>query len=301
MEIWQLNTFNVVAKHMHFTKASKELNLTQSAVSYQIKSLEEELGVKLFSRENRRILLTSQGDRVLDYTKRLLHQVDVMRNEIEENSDSVKGTVKIVTVPRSLNNPFFKLQRSFETDNPGIELFFESVIASESVFENVRKGISDIGFTSQTVGLDDLLSIPYGRFELLFVVGKSHPLAKKKEVKLSNLQNERWILFEEGSWIRKKTDEIFSRQSFDAKLITRSNDGAMIFSMISDGAGIGFLPKWGILDGIKEGKVVPIKLKDVSNYIPVMLLIRPENHSKPLGLFVDYLLKNRVDGFAYDK
>ena len=67
MELWQLRTFSVVAKTLHFTRASKELELTQPAVSRQIKSLEEELGEKLFVRDKRKISLTAQRRVVLDY------------------------------------------------------------------------------------------------------------------------------------------------------------------------------------------------------------------------------------------
>jgi LysR family transcriptional activator of glutamate synthase operon len=296
MEIWQLNTFKVVAEVLHFTRASKELKLTQSAVSHQIKSLEEELGVTLFSRNRRQISLTAQGSRVLDYANQILNQVDVMRQEIEENKGTLEGTIKIVAVTRSLNSPFYQIKQDFEALYPKIDLFFESVIAHESIFENVRKGISDIGFTAQTEGYEDLLSIPYGKFELLLVVGNNHRLASRKEVDLTELQNDSWFLFEPGSWFRKKTDEIFSAQNFIPHQISESNDGATIFLLIKDGAGVGFLPRWGIIDGLEEKKIIPVKLKGVKNYSSLSLVIKPENRSKLVSLFIDYLLRKQIEG-----
>lgn len=301
MEIWQLNTFSVVARTLHFTKASKELNLTQSAVSHQIKSLEDELGVRLFHREKRKISLTSQGTRVLDYTNKMLNQINVMRKEIRESKDTLQGTIRLIAVPRSLNSPFYKVKRHFESIYPEIELFFEAVISSDQVFENVKNGISDIGFTTEKEDFKDLLAIPYGSFEMMFVVGKDHPLAKQKEVEFSELEKENWILFEKGSWLRRLTDEIFAKQNFQPQKSSETNDGATVFLSIKDGAGVGFLPKWGILDGLEDGKVVPIKIKNCHTHFPLNIVLSPENRSKLISVFIDYLLKKQLEGIDLDR
>lgn len=301
MEIWQLNTFSIVAKNLHFTRASEELNLTQSAVSHQIKSLEEELGVQLFNRDKRKISLTSQGRVVLNYAQKMLHQVDVMRQEIEENKETLQGTLKLVGVPRSLNTPFFRIKRDFESIYPDIDLFFEAVLESELVFENVKKGISDLGFTTEFEDTRGLLQIPYGSFEMLFVVGKNHHLAVKKEVELAELKEEYWVLFENGSWLRRKTDEIFSKTNFAPRKFTETNDGATIFLLLADGAGVGFLPRWGILDGLSEGKIVSVKLKGIRAFSPINIVIKPDNNSKLVSVLVDYLLKKQVEGIELVK
>lgn len=301
MEIWQLETFKVVANTLHFTQASKELNLTQSAVSYQIKSLEEELGVQLFNRDKRKISLTSQGARVLDYANKMLDEVSIMKREIEENKDTLKGTLKVVAVTRSLNSPFYQIKQNFESIYQEVDLYFEAVLDSEEVFEHIRKGISDIGFTTKDNDFGNLLAIPYGKFEMLFVVGKNHRLTGKKQVRFGDLENEEWILFEEGSWIRRITDEVFRRHSFKPKKISESNDGSTNFLLIKDGAGVGFLPKWGILDGIEEEKIIPVKLTGVKCQAPLNIVIKPENRTKLVSVFVDYLLKKQVEGIEMFK
>lgn len=296
MEIWQLNTFKVVANTLHFTRASKALNLTQSAVSYQIKSLEEELGVSLFLREKGKVSLTSQGNRVLDYANKMLNQIEVMKREIEENKESLEGLLKVVAVPRSLNNPFTEIRRDFQKLYPGIDLRFEAVLESEAVFDNVRKGLSDIGFTTRNEDFGDLLSIPYGKFEMLFVVGEKHRLAKRKIVRFNELEEEKWILFEEGSWLKRKTDEIFLRNNFKPKRITDSNDGNIVSSLIKEGEGVGFLPSWGIVEILEESKLVEVKIKGEKNITPLNIVILPDNHSKLVSVLVNYLLDKKVSG-----
>jgi DNA-binding transcriptional LysR family regulator len=301
MEIWQLKTFSMVAKNLHFTRAAVELKLTQSAVSHQIKSLEDELGVKLFFRDKGKVSLTPQGNRVLDFVNKILHQVDLMKQEIEDNKDSLQGILKLVAVPRSLNVPYSQIKRDFQSVYPGVELFFEAVISSEAVFENVRNGVSDIGFTTRNENFGDVLPIPYGKFEMLFVVGKDHRLANRKEVSLNELKEEDWVLFENESWLRRKTDEIFSHHKFTPKNMSESNDGAIIRSLIKDNGGVGFLPEWGIVDGLEEGKLVQIKLRGIKSEMPLNIIISPQTRSKLVSIFVNYLLEKKIEGIELYK
>lgn len=300
MEIWQLNTFSVVAKTLHFTRASQELNLSQSAVSHQIKSLEEELGVQLFVRDKRHVTLTSKGQIVLEYANKMLDQVDVMRREIEETRYALKGELKIVAITRSLENPFPFIREGFRELYKDIELSFESVIDSKTVLEHVKKGVSDIGFSTNTELLllyhKDLLTIPYGMFEMNFVVGRHHPLSKRDKISLHELENEKWILFEKGSWLRRVSERIFAIHGFKPKHIYDSNEGFIIRSLAENGEGIALLPSWGIVDELKLGNLIPIRLKQVNPCVQLNIIISPVHRSKLVSLFVNYLLKKKVSG-----
>jgi DNA-binding transcriptional LysR family regulator len=302
MEIWQLNTFKVVAKTLHFTQASQELNLTQSAVSHQIKALEEELGVRLFMREKRKISLTAQGSRVLNYADKMFRQIDVMRQEIEENKESLEGLVKIVAVTRSLNCSFSEVQRDFQLDYPEIDLRFDSVYEYSTIFENLRKGVSDIGLTVRNEDLGELVSIPYGQFELLFVVGKNHRFADRKIIELKDLEDEKWVLFEEGGWIRGKTDKLFKEHNFKPKHISDSNDGNIVYSLIKEGKSVGFMPSWGIFEALEDGKLINLKIKGVVCKAPLNIVIMPNMHSNLVSVFVNYLIDKKVSGIdLYNK
>ncbi len=296
MEISQLRTFSVVAKKLHFTNASKELNLTQSAVSYQIKSLEEEVGEKLFVREKGKISLTNKGKVVLAYASKIFQQIEVMKRDIEDNKDSLKGKIKLIAITRSLNSPFPKIKLDFRKKYKDIELTLETVQNSETVLERVRRGSFDIGFTTQTDNFGDLLAIPYGEFEMLFVVGKDHSLSKMSKVSLEDLKDEEWILFEKDSWLREKTDKIFSQKGFVPQKTSESNDGAIIRELIKNGAGVGFLPSWGIFESLELGRLIDIEIVGLRTKIPLNMVISQEKHSKLVSLFVDYLLERQVSG-----
>src|SRR5215210_6600257 len=94
MELWQLRTFRVVAETLNFTRAAERLNLTQSAVSHQIKSLETELGEPLFIRAKRGVKLSEAGKVALEYTERMLDEADALRERVSGREHSPVGRVR---------------------------------------------------------------------------------------------------------------------------------------------------------------------------------------------------------------
>lgn len=300
MEIWQLNTFRVVAENLHFTKASEELNLTQSAVSYQIKSLEDELGVKLFFRNKRRITLTPQGEIVLEYAYKLLHQVDVMKDEIQENRETLSGEIKIIAATRSLESPFPKIQRGFQKIHRDIKLSFFTVLKFKDGLDQVKSGNFDIGFTIEnkksSYDYNGLLVLPWGICEILPVVGRRHPLAGGKNCSLEDLSREEWFLFERGSWLREVTDGIFRQAAFQPKNVFETNDGATILSMVRDGYGMTLLPTWGIHKQIERGALVAVKSRKITTKLPLKIVALAENRSRSVEALINYLLETEADG-----
>src|SRR5258706_12812842 len=106
MEIWQLRTFCEIADTLNFTKASEKLHLTQSAVSHQIKALEEELGVSLFIRAKRGVLLTDAGKSALEHAKRILSEAEQMLEHVAGRERGVAGRVRVAGGTQALVYPF---------------------------------------------------------------------------------------------------------------------------------------------------------------------------------------------------
>ena len=305
MEISQLNTFRVVARTLHFTRASEELNLTQSAVSHQIRALEDELGVKLFVRNKRKISLTPHGQKVLDYANKMLQQLEDMRYEIEDNRETLKGELKLVAITRSLDNPFPQVRRSFKESYADIKLSFQTVLDTEIMLQKVRRGEADIGFSAIDVlnlyDYEGLLTVPWGEFEMMFVVGKNHHLASKKEFDLPELKDEEWILFERGSWARSTIDNCFDDHNFEPDNVYETNDGVVIRSMVKNGEGISILPSWGISDDLGSGNLISIKPKNVNMDVPLNIIISSAQRSKLVSAFIDFLLEIEIKGLRVNK
>ena len=102
MELWQLRTFAEIAETLNFTKASEKLFLTQSAVSHQMKSLEEEFGVPLFIRAKSGVVLTDAGKIALRYARRILDEAEEMREKVTGREKALAGRVRVAAATQAL-------------------------------------------------------------------------------------------------------------------------------------------------------------------------------------------------------
>src|SRR5258707_14713985 len=109
MEIWQLRTFCEIADTLNFTKASEKLHLTQSAVSHQIKALEEELGEPLFIRAKRGVKLSQAGKIALEYVERILDDTEALRETISGRERSQVGRVRVAAATQAFVHLFAPL------------------------------------------------------------------------------------------------------------------------------------------------------------------------------------------------
>src|SRR4051812_48880527 len=122
MELRHLRTIVAVAQHRSLTKAGEELFLTQSAVSQQIRRLEEELGVTVFRRTSRRVEPTAEGQVILGYAQRVLAEVDGMHCELEELSGLLRGELRIGGVYPTANYDLFGVLAEFRAAHPDVAI-----------------------------------------------------------------------------------------------------------------------------------------------------------------------------------
>ncbi|HEY8459887.1 MAG TPA: LysR family transcriptional regulator, partial [Blastocatellia bacterium] len=120
----QLRTFRAVAESLNFTRAAERLRLTQSAVSHQIKALEEDLGEPLFIRAKRGVKLSQAGKIALEYVERILDETEAMRERISGRERSPTGRVRVAAATQAFVYLFAPLFESFMDSHPGVDLAF---------------------------------------------------------------------------------------------------------------------------------------------------------------------------------
>src|SRR6267142_1496214 len=113
MELSQLRTFRMVAETLNFTRAAERLNITQSAVSHQIKSLEQELGEPLFIRAKRGVLLSEGGRAALEHAIRILEEVETLRARLPGAGQAPSGRVRAAAATQAFVHLFAELFESF--------------------------------------------------------------------------------------------------------------------------------------------------------------------------------------------
>ncbi len=189
MEIRQLKTFRAVAEKLNFTRAAEDLHLAQSSVSAQIKLLEEDLGIRLFDRIGRRILLTEAGEKLLGYARRMEQMTDEIRGELSGSGD-FSGTLTI-RMPETIASEYMpEVVELFHDEYPKVRLEFINCDDAR-LREELNTGRIDMAFLmTDSVNFKNVTVEALKPERLVLTSAPSHPLAAKENILSADLQGQ---------------------------------------------------------------------------------------------------------------
>lgn len=293
MELWQLRTLVATAESLNFTKASKALNLTQSAVSHQIKALEEELGTPLFIRASRGVQLTDAGRLAYEHAKRIVADAEGMLLAVAHREKALSGTVRVAAATQALVYLFAPLFEEFMDAHPSVELVFRTTVSTDQTVTGILDGSIDIGFASLAVYSPGLLVSPLFDDELELVVAKDHPFAGKTKVTVNAIRNERWILFERGASIRRATDTFFREAGIVPEKALESNDTYFIKLMVERGLGIALMPGWSVKEESANGELARLSIAGHRLVRSVSMASLKGMRSAAIDAFIRFMSDNK--------
>ena len=294
MELSQLRTFREVAEALSFTRASQKLNMTQSAVSHQIKALERELGEPLFIRGKRGVKLSDAGKLALEYAERIIEEADALRERIQGNDTEPRGRVRAAAATQAFVHLFASLFESFMREHEGIELSFRTTVSTEQTVADILDGTADVGFASLPVYSPALQVTELFEDELALVVGARHRLAASQEVDVSDLRRERFILFEQGASIRRATDAFYKRVDLSPALALESNDTYFIKLMVEHGLGVSLMPSWAVREEAEARRLALLRVKGHRLARSVAMIALGRFQPTPTRAFLAYVLEHRA-------
>jgi len=260
MELRQLRTFVIASDLLSFTRAAETLKMTQGAVSQQMAALEKDLGVSLFDRCGRQVVLTEAGCRFQQYARQILDLVDEAKREFTQTATEVRGLLRIAasTVPAETLLP--QLLNEFRRMYPGVRECVDVSDTSQAT-RAVESGEADIGLVGELPKSSQLHSLPLASDELTLVVDPNHRFAKKGVASVNDLRDEPLILREEGSASRHCLEEAIESKGLamsELSIVVEVNSNDAIRSAVQCGTGIAFLSKSAVKD---DDKIVPIRLR----------------------------------------
>ncbi|HEX7661577.1 MAG TPA: LysR family transcriptional regulator [Pseudonocardiaceae bacterium] len=241
MELRQLRYFAEAARLCHFTRAAERLNIAQSALSQQISGLERELGVVLFERRGRRVLLTASGEHLLARTEMILTEVERTRAELTAAPDDPSGTV-VVGALSSLVTTFLA------TELPGFHRGYSRVDVAirEETTAQLRRKLreSDIELAVGDDRLDDgsvaLTRRPLFTEELVVGVPQWHRLASADKVAASDLSGERFVSYKPGSKVRETLIALLRLEGHEPHIAYESSSPEQL---VAHDLGVALLPR----------------------------------------------------------
>ncbi len=298
MEIRQLKTFRIVAQLLSFNRAAEHLHYAQSSISAQIQALEEELGVKLFDRLGRGILLTEAGANLLNYAEKILDLADEARSEVASVKE-LKGSLTI-KVPETLGVHRLPLViKQFRSRYPRVRLRF-TTCTHEGLQKDLRKGITDLAFLmTDSFHVADLEVQALGIENLVLVAHPDHPLAKKPVVHTRDLEGETLLFSRVDCSYRKTLEAVLKLEKVRYDATLDFNSVAAIKQCVMAGVGISILPEITVTEDISQGRLTVLSWSEgVIEVATLMIWYKDRWLSPTLSAFMEVvqeMLKNTYE------
>ncbi len=276
MDIRHLAYFSEVAKHLSFTKAATTLHVSQPSISKAIKQIEEELDVPLFYR-SKQLELTDAGKAVLINAKHVLEAFQNLTTELTDILELKKGEIKI-GIPPIVGPAFFsKLISKYKETYPYIEIILTEV-GSKKIKEGIEDGSLDIGLICNLpISISKFTTMNVIQDPLMLIVHKQNPLANYKEVDLSDLKNEQFILYQQDFTLHDRIIEECSKRGYYPKIVCNSSQKDFMLEMVQAKLGIALLPG-KIAQSIQNNDIAAINLKNTDISLELGLVWKKDKY-----------------------
>lgn len=289
MDIKNLSTFIYVAELRSFTKAGERLGYSQSTVSFQIRQLENELGVPLFERINRTVTLTEHGVRLLRSAYKINELVEGFLEEVKGEPE-VQGKVRLVMSDSLSNEVIRRIFPELHRNYPGITL--ECIAAgTQEMFRLLNQNEADMVYTLDNHIYDtNYVILQEARIGVHFVCAAGDPLAAKERVPLEQLVKQPFLLTEKGMSYRRIMDEQLAERSLEIKPVFVSGNAELICNLVSQQAGIALLPDYATRTYVEKGLVQYLSVPELDIEVWTQLLHHRDKWvSEPMRIVIDAL------------
>ncbi|MFB9277915.1 LysR family transcriptional regulator [Cohnella cellulosilytica] len=270
MNISQLETLVTISKTLSFRKAGEMLNLTQPAVSAQIKSLEDEFKTILVDR-NHPVALTDRGQVFLDHAEQILAIVEQLKQKLTDLNEVPQGHIVLGTTSSIAIQILPRVLSYFQNQYPLIKTSILSM-SSTQVLSSVENGAVDIGIgylTDRSLQVETSI-LYYDTFE--FVVAPRHPLAGAKRVTIGMLKDVPLILLSPDTLGRRFTDRILRDHGIEPNIVMELGSSEEVKRMVELNLGAAVVSKLSVAEELRRGtlKMIPVTELEVSHPVGVM-------------------------------
>jgi len=242
MDLREIKLFIEVADHMSFTKAAEHSYLSQPSLSKIVKKLEEELQVQLFDRSTRHLKLTDAGRIVYQQGRKALAPLNELNILLDELRNLESGEIRI-GIPPLIGTLFFPdIARKFHAKYPKIKLHLVE-LGAKRIATILEDSQIDLGIIVLPADEEIFNVFPYITDEFVLYIYDEHPLSNRKSVLLSELKEEKFIIFSEDFTLHDFVLKACNEVGFDPIVSYESSQWDLIIELVSSKMGIALLPK----------------------------------------------------------
>lgn len=292
LSLYKLEIFSVVVQQGSFSKAAEQLLMTQSAISQHMQDLEAALGTRLFNRGRRGVTLTPSGEKLYDYTIRILHLVALAESDVMDVSKLSGGQTKIGSTPtvgiylipewiRQFRDKYSNLTVSLQTD------------ITANILQAVLRRQLDLGIVEGEIEMDRYPNLGFTvlrEINMILIVGPNHPWWERETVSIDDLDKQPITMRQPGSQTRIWIDEIFDQYQIQPIITSEFDNPESIKQSVVMGHCMTLLPDYAIERELSAGMVKRVKVDGLSTLRSLKLVWDQQMPLAPIArAFVEFL------------
>jgi LysR family transcriptional regulator, transcriptional activator of the cysJI operon len=256
-----LKVFCDVVETKSFSVAASQNYVTQSAVSQQIRMLEEKYGKQLLERTRGNVQLTPAGEILYQASKEIVQRYQDLESRLQDVAKVVAGTVRVATVHSiGLYELSTQLKR-FLKAYPQVQIQL-GYSRSSKIYEDALKGGIDLGIVAYPNRRPGITVIPLREDRLVLVVPPAHAFAKHRTISTNRLAGEALVGFDRDIPTRRETDRVLRKHGIDPRYVTELDNVEVMKRVVEIGLGIAILPEQAVRPEVKGGTLVSVQLSD---------------------------------------
>jgi LysR family transcriptional regulator, cyn operon transcriptional activator len=254
----QLQYFLAAADTLHFTKAAERLSVTQPTLSHQIAQLEAHLGGPLFDRVGKQVRLTESGALLKTYADRAIRELEAGRLALSELEGMIRGDLRIGVIQSFSRTLLPSILGGFITTYPGIRLNIRELTGFE-IEQGLAAGTLDLGIAFAPTVLESAEVEPVLEERLLLVVGPESQFARRKWVRLSELDGKSLVLLGKEFLTRRLIDKYLEEVGARANVVCETNSMEIMLGAIAESGICTIVPEHGLRSGDARYRAIPLR------------------------------------------
>jgi len=286
IELKHLKTLSTLNKAGSLVEAAKQLHLTQSALSHQLKELEQRLDCSLFIRKSRPIRFTISGLRLLELADQVLPQIRQAERDISRFASGDAGRLHMAIECHSCFQWLMPAIDKFRDSWPEVELDFSSGF-SFLPLPALKRGNLDLVVTSDPQSIEGICYIPLFSYQSMLALSRHHPLANKTYIEAEDLSEETLITYP----VEKERLDIFNAfltpEGVAPAKIRQADMTLMMLQLVASGRGVAGLPNWALYEYLQKDYVVARRLGKEGVWKTLYAAVREEQQS--LAFIEDFI------------
>jgi DNA-binding transcriptional LysR family regulator len=273
MQIENLKIFADLVETKSFSKSAKLNGITQSAVSQQARAMERHFKTLLIDRSQKQFQLTREGHRVYESAKEMLHTYDMLLSELQEMKKIISGTIRISTIYSIGLHELPPYIKKFLHDFPSVNVRVE-YRRSNLVYEDILHNAVDFGLVAFPVKMRQIEALPFRDDHLVLITHPGHALAKRSEIGVADLANQKFIGFDPDIPTRKAVDQILRDHKLEIEPVMEFDNIETVKRAVEIDHGIAIVPQATVVQEAQQGTLAVLHFKGREFTRPLAILHR---------------------------